>query len=326
MSGNQRGCGGCALSLLALIFVLPLGIVLLAPAFAARVLVDGLPEQQPYLREWLWGAAISVPLAVLLVRSVLKRGGRVRGAPPLKRWAGFLARGVVLLAAMNTFAFLKRKPSAPGEHVVDDGMPLFVGAALIGVVVLVVMALWDRRPRRVTVEEVRAAATEADRTLKRVRAENVRVRRQAEQVQARLVKLQARNPARPDVEFHSLRVFHRESYQCADTAHLAYGSAQTSLHTMSFLVRHARVAPLQLVVSKRARAEMRAAAAHLQRSHSELRSQVDQGLDMVRTLNANTSELKREIRDSCGAQGQQWFADLEERIEQAREERRAGIR
>ncbi|SFQ99725.1 hypothetical protein SAMN04488564_101915 [Lentzea waywayandensis] len=326
MSRNRSGCGGCALAFLALFFGLPLAMVLVSPAIAARIIVDDIPEHAVYLREWLWGAAVSLPLGVLLARFALNRNGRLRRSPIPKRWPGFLLRGVVLLAAMNAFVFLGKKPSVPGDHVIDDGMSLFVGAALTGVVVLGAMAWWDRRPRRVTVEEVRAAAAEADRTLKRVRAENARVRRQAEQVQARLVKLQARNPARPDVEFHSLRVFHRESYQCADTAHLAYGSAQTSLRTMAFVVRHARVAPLQLVVSKRARAEMRAAAAHLQRSQSELRTQVDQGLDMVRTLNANTSDLKHEIRDNCGRQGREWFEALEERVEQAREERRVANR
>jgi hypothetical protein len=311
------------LAFLALAFVLPLGMMLVAPAFAARILVDGLPEQQPYLDQWLWGSAISVPMAVLLVRSMLKRGGRVRGAPPLKRWSGFLTRGAVLLAAMNTFAFLERAPSAPGEPVVDDGLPLFGGAALICGAVLVAVALWDRRPRRVTVEEVRQAAAQTDRTLKRVRAENAKVRRQAEQVRARLVKLQARNPARSDVEFHSLRVFHRESYQCADTAHLAYESAQTSFQTMSFLAREARRAPNQLLASRRARAEMHAAATHLARSQGELRSHVDQGLDLVRDLNANTFDLKHKIRDRCGPEGLQWFADLEERVALKRAEERA---
>ncbi|GHH54302.1 hypothetical protein [Lentzea cavernae] len=320
MSRDNRGC---ALGLLAVFLVMPFAILLISPAMAARIYVDAVPEHQPYLHEWLWGAAISVPLSTLLVRSALKRDGRVRGAPPLKRWRGLFVNGVVLLAAVNTFAFLKKAPSAAGEHVVQDLVPFFGGSALVGLAVLVVLSLWDRRARRVTVEEVREAAVQADHALKRVRAENARVRRQAEQVQARLVKLQARDPARSDVEFHSLRIFHRESYQCADTAHLAYDSAQTSLRTMSFLVRRARIAPRHLVASQRARAEMRAAATHLERSHGELRSQVDQGLGMVRDLNANTSELKHEIRDNCGAQGRQWFAELEERIEQAREERRA---
>lgn len=325
MSRNRRnrgGRGGCALAFLALFFGMPLTMVLVAPAIAARIVADGLPEHAVYLSEWLWGAAVAVPLGVLSVRFALKRNGRVRRSALPQRWLGLLVRGLGLLAAMNVFVFVTKKPATPGEHVIDDGMGLFVEAALIGAAVLVGMRLWDRRARRVTVEEVRAAAEEADRTVKRVRAQNERVRRQAEQVQARLVKLQARS----DVEFHGLRVFHRESYQCADTAHIAYHSAQTSLHTMASLVRRARRAPLQLVASRKARAEMHAAAAHLAQSQGELRTQVDHGLSMVRTLNANTSELKHEIRDSCGRQGQEWFEALEERIEQAREERRVGNR
>ncbi|MDX8032025.1 hypothetical protein SK803_17505 [Lentzea sp. BCCO 10_0856] len=317
---RRGGGGGCALLLFAVFFGLPLTMVLVAPAVAARIYVDDLPQQASYLHEWLWGSAAAVPLGMLAVRSAHKRGGRLRRSSLPKRWLGLLERALVLLAVLNVFTFVAMQP---GEHVINDGLTLFGGAALAGLAVLFVMRLWDRRERRVTVQEVRAAAAEADRALQRVRSENARVRRQAEQVQARLVKLQARGPARgADVEFHSLRVFHRESYQCADTAHIAYHSAQTSMRTMSSLVRRARRAPLQLTVSKRARAEMRAAADHLASSHGELRSQVDQGLDMVRSLNANTSELKHEIRDSCGRQGQEWFEALEERIEQAREERR----
>jgi hypothetical protein len=325
VSRRGGGGGGCALVLFAVFFGLPLTMALVAPAIAARIVVDDLPHQATYLREWLTGSAAALPLGMLVVRFAHKRTGRLRRSPALKRWSGLLVRGLVLLAAMNVVMFMAMKP---GEHVINDGTSLFGVAALAGLAALVVMRLWDRRERPVTVQEVRAAAAEADRTLKRVRSENVRVRRQAEQVQARLVKLQARNPAaaQSDVEFHSLRVFHRESYQCADTAHIAYHSAQTSLHTMAHLVRRARRAPYQLTVSRRARAEMQAAATHLAQSQGELRSHVDEGLDMVRTLNANTSDLKHEIRDQCGREGRDWFAALEERIEQAREERRVGNR
>ncbi|PWK87188.1 hypothetical protein C8D88_104349 [Lentzea atacamensis] len=339
MARGRSGRGGCAILLFLLFFGLPLLMLLVSPAIAAHVAAGGSPVQAPYLSEWLWASAGSVPVALVLVRWALRRDGRLRGrgTPVIKRWLGLLARSGVLLGAMNVVAFLKLRS---GEHVIEDGMGPLALTALAGVGALVAIRLWDRRPQRVTVQEVRSAAAEADRALLRVRAENERVRRQAAQVQARLTKIRARGtgPAgrpsagssgpgrpgqRPDTDFYALRTFHRESYQCADTAHLTYQSAQTSLHTMSYLVRRARFAPHR-VVARRARAEMYAAADALARSHGELRVQVDQGLEMVRTLNANTSELKCEIRDSCGEQGQEWFEALEERIEKAREERGAG--
>ncbi len=153
------------------------------------------------------------------------------------------------------------------------------------------------------------------------------MRRHAEQVRARLTKLRARgsgpaghprsrsagprqagrNAPRSDVDFHALRVFHRESYQCADTAHMAYQSAQTSLHTMSYLVRGARLAPHRLIVpgraASRARAEMHDAAAHLARSHGELRVHVSEGLGVVRDLNASTSELSTRSATAAARRG-----------------------
>ncbi|MFD7552697.1 hypothetical protein ACFV0R_32140 [Streptomyces sp. NPDC059578] len=47
--------------------------------------------------------------------------------------------------------------------------------------------------------------------------------------------------------------------------------------------------------------------AQLSHSQGEPRRQVDQGLGTVRSLNANTLDLKRGIRDNCGPQalGQQ---------------------
>ncbi|GGN03770.1 hypothetical protein GCM10011609_48610 [Lentzea pudingi] len=318
---RRGGGGGCAIAFFALFLAMPAAIVLAAPAVAARIVLDGVPEHAVHLHEWLWGSLAAVPLAMSLTRFALHRNGRLRRSPPLRRWSGLLVHGLVLLTAVNTYVFLGKRPSLPGEPVVDDSTSLFGSAATAAVLVLVVMRLWDRRARRVTVEEVRTAAAEADRALERVRAENARVRRQAERVRARLVKLRARNTADGEVKFHALRLFHRESYQCADTAHLNYESTQASLHTMSFLARRARAAPSRLMVSGQARAGMRAAAAHLERSRGELRAQVDHGLEQVRTLNANTYELKHEIRDSCGTEGRQWFADLEARVEQARAER-----
>ncbi|GGU77147.1 hypothetical protein [Lentzea flava] len=326
MTPARRGGCGCAVPLLGLFllfFGLPLTMLLVAPAIAAHIVAGASQAQAVYLQEWLWASTGSLPLALVLVRSVLNRNGRLRRQRLVKRWPGMLARALALLGVMNATAFLTLNP---GEHVIEDGMGPLLGAAAAGIGALIAVSLWDRRPRRVTLGEVRTAAAEADRVLRRVRAQNDRVRRQADQVQARLVQLRTRPPGRPDVEFHALRTFHRESYQCADTAHLAYQSAQTSMRTMSQLVRRARFAPHRLGLPGRARAEMHAAATHLAQSHLELRAQVDQGLGMVRTLNANTSELKFEIRDSCGPQGEEWFEALELRIEKAREERAGGLR
>ncbi|MGW7531644.1 hypothetical protein [Amycolatopsis sp. NPDC054798] len=298
-----------------------------------------------YLPEWRWAMIGSALLALMLVRLALAKSGRLRGGSthPVKRWLGMTGRAAVLLGAVNATVFVQLARGASTEHVISDGLPLFGIAALTGIAVLVVIRLWDRRPEPVTVEEIRASTAEADRTLRRVRAENERVRRQSEQMQVRLAKLRAQtargnghgkgqrtgqHSTRGDVDFHALQTFHRESFQCADTAHLAYQSAQASLRTVSFVARRARLMPPQWLsagrAAKLARAEMRAAAAQLAHSHAELRTQVDRGLGMVRTLNANTSDFKCEIRDSCGEPGRLWFAALEERIAQARAERRAG--
>jgi hypothetical protein len=45
---------------------------------------------------------------------------------------------------------------------------------------------------------------------------------------------------------------------------------------------------------------------------------------VVRALNANTSDLKHEIRDSCGEPGRRWSEALEHRIAEARAERWTG--
>ncbi|MBV1852857.1 hypothetical protein [Catellatospora tritici] len=349
---EKNSNGGCFVGLIAVVGLCcgaPLSMLLAAPAIAAWIEFSGVAEFKQYQQEWLWASIGSPLLALVLVRLMLSRTGRLRGGsvPLVKRWLGVLVRAAVLLAAVNVTTFVQLLRAGRTDHVIADGTSKFWVTALVGVVVLATIAWWDGRPEPVTVEEVRAAAADADRALRRVRAENERVRRQAEQVQARIAKLRERaaqaggqakkapggqrQPAeqaagRSDVDFHSLRTFHRESYQCADTAHLAYQSTQTSLRFMSTVVRRARSAPVHWVAvgrgARQTRAEMRAAATHLARSHSELKVHVDQGLRMVRTLNANTSELKHEIRDSCGEPGRRWFEELEQRIEDARNERR----
>ncbi len=319
---------------------MPVTLLLAAPAMAARIVVSGAPALQSNLRGWAWTSLASPLLALLLVRLVLDRGGRLRGgsSPVGKVWLGLLKRAGLLLGAVNVAMFVQLNRAGRTQHDIED-MSTVVVPTLIGLAVLIGIALWDGRPEPVTVEEVRAAAAEADRALRRVRVEDERVRRQAEQVQARLEKLRAqrgrpnqpgrskepKQAGRSELDFHSLRTFHRESYQCADTAHVAYRSSQDSLHTMSSIVRRMRYAPQHWVTvgraAKLAKAEMRAAVVHLAQSQGELRAQVERGLGMVRELNANTAEFKHEIRDSCGEHGRQWFAALEERIEEARASR-----
>lgn len=309
---------------------LPTTFLLAAPAMAARIVVSGAPALQHNLRGWAWTSLASPLLALLLVRLVLGRDGRLRGGSSVgKVLLGLLKRAGLLLGAVNVAMFVQLMRAGSTQHDIEHTSTVAV-PAVVGVAVLIGIALWDLRPEPVTVEEVRAVTAEADRALRRVRAENERVRRQAEQVRARLEKLrapQARTdqPGRSEVDFHSLRTFHRDSYQCADTAHMAYRSSQDSLHTMTSIVRRMRYAPQSWVTvgraAKLAKAEMRAAVGHLAQSRGELRTQVDRGLGMVRELNANTAELKHEIRDSCGERGRQWYAALEERIEEARASR-----
>lgn len=357
MSGkNNSGPVVAVVAVLAVCCGMPIDMLLAAPAAAARVALAGAPNLTAHLHEWLWASLASPFLALVLVRLVLARDGRLRGGstPVGKRWLGMLTRAAVLLATVNVATFVHLTLAGRTDTLFSDIEPIFL-TVMAGVVVLAVIAAWDRRPEPVTLEEVRAAAQEADRALRRVRTQNERVRRQADQVRQRIEKLRARShppmpprgrgkgpatgqrsshrPGRPaeqpgrrsDIDFDTLRVFHRESYQVADNAHVAYESTQASLHAMSTVAHRARYMPQNWFTvgrtAKLARAEMRAAATHLAQARGELRVRVDEGLSLVRDLNANTADFKHEIRDSCGEAGRRWFEALEQRIEEARNER-----
>ncbi len=150
MAGDRNGCGGCAFVAFALVFGVPLLMLMVAPATVAHIVVNGSPEQAVHLPTWRWRSAASLPLAVLVVRWALSGKGRLRGGstPVLRRWLGFLTRGLALLAAVNAVAFAQL---TPGGQVANVGMePLLVTTAT-GVGVLIALSLWDRRPRRVTV-------------------------------------------------------------------------------------------------------------------------------------------------------------------------------
>ncbi|MGH3871089.1 MAG: hypothetical protein ACRDSR_06155 [Pseudonocardiaceae bacterium] len=214
MTGKRNGCGVAALlAVLGLFFGVPLAMLLEAPAIAARIALSGAPGLAPYLQEWLWPALGSPIVALVLVRLVLAGNGRLRGGSmsPVKRWLGMLERAAVLLGVVNVATFVHLTRAGSTDHVIAGDMTLLIMMTLPGIAVLVAIAVWDRRPKPVTVGEVRAAAAEADHTLRRIRTQNERVRRQAERVQARLAKLRAqdRSSARSDVDFHALRNFHR---------------------------------------------------------------------------------------------------------------------
>ncbi|MEU3648159.1 hypothetical protein AB0E59_32605 [Lentzea sp. NPDC034063] len=320
MSDSTKGYGGCALALFAscvgMSLISFLMTVLLAPAMAARTLITGSLDVLP---QWLVFAALSLPMATGLVRLVLSKNGRLRTEPRATRWAWTFNLGAALLGVLNVLAFVMS--TATGQIGAD--LPVAFTAGVFGGAVLLAIWVWDRRPRPdpITVEEIRHTVAEVDRTLYEVRAANERVHQQVLQVQARLAELRAwspppqatnrvsspeagwTRPVRSDVEFHRLRLCHFESFLCADTVYAVYSSAQVSLKTVSHMEQRAL----------RGRAEARGLAGRLTWGRDQLRAEVATGLGRVQFLNANTHEFKHEIRDTCGAPGQHWFAQLEAR-------------
>ena len=71
---------------------------------------------------------------------------------------------------------------------------------------------------------------------------------------------------------------------------------------------------------------MAAAASMLAVTRGQLDVEVERGLNLVRTLNNNTHDLKQSIKDNCGERGRRWHQDLEQRIKLARERERQYVR
>ncbi len=321
------------------------GIILAAPAAAAYLLVNGSAQTEQYRLGWLAGAGVAPLFALALVRLACPRTGWLRGGQrgsgtdasrrsggrsrTRKRpvLTGYLARAGILLAASTTTALvtLLRGHYFQGPDTGPD-QDVFGNAGLIATALLVAIGWWDRRPYPVSVETVRAATKQAERTLRRVQAENERVERLARQVEAKLAATLS------EADFASLRNLHYESFTCADGAYDYYGSTQTSLRTMEQLLRNVRVTslwwlgPVGRPVTARARrerAELEAAASTLAGTCGQLSGNVDHALSRVQALNARTNDMKQSIRDDCGVRGQRWYEELEARIEAARDERRS---
>lgn len=320
MPDSTKGYGGCALALFATCLGMSLHsfiiTILLAPAMAARTVVAGSRDALP---QWLAFATLSLPLAAGLVRLVLSKNGRVRAEPQATRWAWTFNLGAALLGVLNVLAFVIS--SATGKIGADLDVAFTSG--MLGGGVLLAIFVWDRRPRPdpITPEEIRHTVEQVDRILHQVRAANEQVYQQVLQVQKRLAEVRASTPppqatgsgwnpeavpvrpVRSEVQLRLLQLCHFESFRCADSVHVVYTSARVSMDTSSHMEQRAL----------RGRAESRELAGHLAWGRNRLSSEVDVGLRRVQSLNAETHELKHEIRDTCGAPGQRWFAQLEAR-------------
>jgi hypothetical protein len=138
-------------------------------------------------------------LALLLVRWVSPRTGRLRSGvrhtfgaaprvPPKTIVVRHLARVLLLLAAITTTALIVLQRGSYTVQSTDgrETLTLFGSAMAAAAVVLMAIRLWDRRPEPVTVETVRAAGRYVDDTLRHLRAENQRMSRYIERIQAQL--------------------------------------------------------------------------------------------------------------------------------------------
>lgn len=340
---NSSGCG-CWLAVLA-VLLLPLwGSLLIftleAPAITAYLQVTDHARFQAVRSGYLWATA-AAPLAALALAWLVTPGrGRLRGRPETVQgkpqrtaWGlagGYLIRAAILLALTTAVGLATTAHAsvvhqlAFGRHIVMNGaefVAIFLPPLIAAFIVLTGIRWWDKRPYPVTVEEVRKAAGQAQRDLRRVQAENQKVSRLASEVAAKLAS------ARSQTRFVSLRNLHYESFSCADVAHGHYRSTTQSLHAMARVLYRFRKAPrqwrppvsrAQAIQARQARVELSAAAQTLEQVRGQLGSEVARGLQLVQTLNSDTADLKYAIRGNCGKAGRDWLEALDERIAAAR--------
>ncbi|TDB69402.1 hypothetical protein E1182_30045 [Micromonospora sp. KC721] len=337
---------------------LPVLVLLLAPCFLGYaiglpVLALASPALVPYLylhdpaqfaehRTFALSTLAAAPvLAFLLVRWASPAGGRLRGSrrrplptPPKGRFnprarrpglvRGYLGRIVLLLTATSAAALwlLLRSNDGRGPQAMQETLTLVGGVAGATVVVLFAIRRWDRPYiAPVTLATVRTQARQAEKALRRVRADNVRVERLVAEVSAKLAEAHTRT------DFATLRTLHTESYGCADSVYAHYRSVQETLNTMTHTVRSVRMGRWQptgaviRAVHRGARteaAQLRVATAGLATTVASLNAETARNRKLVDQLNVRTADVKHRIRDNCGAAGLRWFEDLEARREAAR--------
>jgi hypothetical protein len=348
---SAAGCGFfflvlCVFPVAVTIVAVP-AFVLAAPTVAAYLQIEAPAQFGPHRTGWLAASAAAPLLALLLVWLASPRTGRLRGRSRECGDAGglgglggarersgkailrgYLVRAGILiggttataLAVMLRVDLLHLMNSGAHGQRVDIGKFLAVYGSPAAVATLILLGIrrWDRRPYPIHAERVRAAAQQARQTLRQVRADNKRLSRLAREVQAKLVA------ARSETDFVALRNLHYESFSCADTAHGHYRSAQYSLQVTARILDRVRAAPRRwLPPASRAQAHrsrqdrelLNAAASALDDTRGQLSVEVQRGLSLVQTLNANTAELKHSIRSDCGEPGRLWYEALEQRIE-----------
>ncbi|SED22519.1 hypothetical protein SAMN04489727_6969 [Amycolatopsis tolypomycina] len=326
-----RRNSGCGFWFVALTFGLPI----VAGAIAAVLLALTAPAIVPFLittdpaqfaehgTAW-WCFLGAAPFAALL----LVGQGHPKRRTARRRRVDFrrlLPRAGILLLAVNVTALVLLLDGnvAHGPHAARQTAILFGGSGAAGAAVLIAFRVRDRwfpageRVKPVTLAAVRAATVEAEQTLQQVRANNLRVSRQAAAVERQL------QAARLTLDFAGLCELHFESRGCADNAYQYYDMSRDVARGLAGMVVRARATATMRVRSETNattgrrerpnRAAMTAAAASLARTRASIGDEVGKGLTMVKSLNARTADLKCSIRDNCGNRGRRWFDELEAR-------------
>lgn len=182
-------------------------------------------------------------------------------------------------------------------------MDLFV---VLGLIVVVVVILYVRRPRRaestrpVSRTYVTSAAqakvqADAEQAIIELREARTQLSAQATKTSAAIADIQRRaGQQQTRASFDRAVAAHRMSYQIADQAHAKYTTAREKKRALTRAI-DASGAPNNPAII------------HLKSIRGRLNGEIESGLNDVRELNARTHRLKIAIRDGFGKQGQDWY-------------------